>query len=203
MQIVRPYGERTLRMKVWTKGLDSTFIRIIPPATEKGTATLRLGSEVWNYLPNTNQIIKISPAMTMSSWMDSDFTYDDIVSEFTLLEDFQCKLLIPPEIGVNQLYVSSVPKEGLPIVWGEIITAVRREDYLPLWEKYYDKQGNFVRMLNFYDFKAFGEHTIPATMEMVPQTPGDPKTVLRYLMLEFDKKIDEEIFNLGNLQAMN
>lgn len=58
-------------------------------------------------------------------------------------------------------------------------------------------------MLNFYDFKAFGQHIIPATMEMIPQIPEGGKTVLRYLTLAFDQEIDEEIFNLGNRQAVN
>ena len=34
MQIVRPDGERTLRMKAWTQGMDTTFIRIISPAAD-------------------------------------------------------------------------------------------------------------------------------------------------------------------------
>lgn len=183
-----------LRLKVWTKGMDTSFIRIISPATEGGAAVLRLGSETWNYLPNTNTAVKILPAMMMNSWMDSDVTYGDLVNEFSWREDFHSKLLIPPEIGVNQLYVSFIPKEGRPIVWGEIITAVRREDYLPLWEKYYDKQHNFVRMLNYNDFKVFGNRTIPATMELIPQNREGRKTVLRFLTLEFDQAIDEEIF---------
>lgn len=203
MQIVTPHWERTLRMKVWTQGMDRTFIRILSPAKEKGVATLRIGNEMWNYLPNTNKVIKIPPSMMMSSWMGSDFTNDDLVSEFTLLEDFHYKLITPDDAQTDQLYIESIPREDLPIVWGKIVTAVRRDDYIPVWEKYYDEKGSLMRVLSFKDIRAFGNRTIPATMELIPQNKENQKTVIRYLALAFDEKIDREIFSLRNLQTRN
>lgn len=201
MQIVTPHWERTLRLKVWTQGMDKTFIRILSPAKEKGVATLRLGNEMWNYLPNTNKVIKIPPSMMMSSWMGSDFTNDDLVSEFTLLEDFHFRLITPDDAQAALLYIESIPREDLPIVWGKIVTAVRRNDDMPVWEKYYDEKENLMRVLSFKDVKVFGHRTIPATMELIPQNKEGQKTVIRYLALEFDKKIDKEIFSLRNLHA--
>jgi outer membrane lipoprotein-sorting protein len=203
MQIVTPHWERTLRLKVWTQGMDRTFIRILSPAKEKGVATLRIGNEMWNYLPNTNKVIKIPPSMMMSSWMGSDFTNDDLVSEFTLLEDFHYELITPNDAQATLLYIESIPREDLPIVWGKIVTAVRRDDYIPVWEKYYDEKGNLMRVLSFTEVKAFGDRTIPATMELIPQNKEGQRTVIRYLALAFDKKIDNEIFSLRNLQASN
>ena len=54
MHIVTPHWERTLTMKAWSEGSDKTFISILSPAREAGMATLRIGTEMWNYLPNTN-----------------------------------------------------------------------------------------------------------------------------------------------------
>lgn len=201
MQIVTPHWERTLRMKVWTQGMDKTFIRIISPPKEKGVATLRLGNEMWNYLPNTNKVIKIPPSMMMSSWMGSDFTNDDLVSEFSLLEDYHYKLIQPEGAEADLLCIESIPREGLPIVWGKIVTAVRTEDYIPVWEKYYDEKGNLMRLMNFKDIKQFGSRKIPAMMELIPQHKEGHKTVIRYLTIEFDKKLDADIFSLRNLQA--
>jgi outer membrane lipoprotein-sorting protein len=203
MQIVTPHWERTLRMNVWTLGMDKTFIRILSPQKEKGVATLRIGNEMWNYLPNTNKVIKIPPSMMMSSWMGSDFTNDDLVNEFSLLDDYHYKLIAPQDAEAGLLYVESIPHEDLPIVWGKIVTAVRRDDYIPVWEKYFDEKGNLMRVLNFKDIKPFGNRTIPAVMELIPQNKQGHKTVIRYLRLELDTKIDERIFSLRNLQARN
>lgn len=201
MQIVTPHWERTLRMQVWTKGMDKTFIRITSPLKEKGVATLRLGNEMWNFLPNTNKVIKIPPSMMMSAWMGSDFTNDDLVSEFSLLEDFHFKLITSKEARPGLLYIESMPKEGLPIVWGKIVAAVGKDDYIPVWEKYYDEKEKLMRVMNFKDIKLFSGRKIPAVMELIPQNKEGHKTVIRYLKLEFDIKIDDDIFSLRNLRS--
>jgi outer membrane lipoprotein-sorting protein len=201
MQIVTPHWERTLRMNVWTQKLDKTFIRILSPTKEKGIATLRLDNEMWNYLPNTNKVIKIPPSMMMSSWMGSDFTNDDLVNEFTLYHDYDYKLIKLPNEPAGLLFIEAKPKEGVPIVWGKVVIAIRENDYIPVWEKYYDEKDVLIRVMNFTDIKSFGSRIIPATMELIPQNKEGQKTVIRYLALEFDKKIDKEIFSLRNLQA--
>lgn len=193
--------DKSMRMKVWTQGMDKTFVRIISPPKEKGVATLRIGREMWNYLPNVNKVIKIPPSMMMSSWMGSDFTNDDLVSEFSLLEDYHYKLITPEDAEPSLLYIESVPREGLPIVWGKIVTAVREKDYIPVWERYYDEKGNLMRLLNFKDVRQFDNRTIPATMELVPQNKEGQKTVIRYLTIEFNRKIDTEVFSLRNLRS--
>ncbi len=201
MEIVTPHWQRTLAMNAWTKGMDRTFIRITAPKKDKGVATLRIENQMWNYLPKTNKVMKIPPSMMMSSWMGSDFTNDDLVKEFSLFEDFSYELIEPDAGSEDTIYVNCVPREDLPVVWGSIVIAVRKKDHIPIWQKYYDEEGELMRVLNYSDITKFGDRTIPATMEMIPTTKEGHKTIIRYLKLEFDKKVDEEIFSLRNLRA--
>ncbi|MGD2245274.1 MAG: outer membrane lipoprotein-sorting protein [Candidatus Aminicenantes bacterium] len=200
MEIVTPHWERALKMKTWTMGMDKTFIRILEPKKERGIATLRIGNEMWNYLPKTNKVMKVPPSMMMSSWMGSDFTNDDLVKEFTFQESYHFEMTTVgnPEEGI--LYVNCVPKEGLPIVWGHVIVAVREEDYMPLWQNYYDEKGNLVREMIFREVKTFGDRKIPSVLELIPKTKEGHTTVLRYLEAQFNIQLDEEIFTLRNLR---
>jgi outer membrane lipoprotein-sorting protein len=201
MEIVTPHWQRTLAMNAWTEGMNKTFIRITSPKKEKGVATLRIENEMWNYLPKTNKVIKIPPSMMMSSWMGSDFTNDDLVKEFSLFEDFSYELARVEEGREDLIYVNCIPREDLPVVWGNIVIAATKEDYIPIWQKYYDEEGRLMRVLNYSDVKTFGRRTIPATMEMIPTAKEGHKTVIRYLKLSFDSKVDEEIFSLRSLRA--
>jgi outer membrane lipoprotein-sorting protein len=201
MNISTPHWERTLRMKVWTKGMDKTFIRILEPAKERDIATLRIEREMWNYLPKTNKVMKIPPSMMMSSWMGSDFNNDDLVNEFSLLEDYHYKLITPEDAQQDLLYIESTPREGLPIVWGKIIIAVREQDYIPVLEEYYDEKGNLMRIINFKDIKEFGERTIPSIMEVIPQNKKGHKTSLLYQEAKFNINLSEDIFSLRNLRS--
>ena len=55
---------------------------------DQGTATLRVGSNLWNYLPRIARTIRVPPSMMLGSWMGTDFTNDDLVKESSLLKDF-------------------------------------------------------------------------------------------------------------------
>ena len=187
MEIITPHWQRTLRMNVWTEGMEKTFIRIIAPKKEKGVATLRIGNEMWNYLPKTNKVIKIPPSMMMSSWMGSDFNNNDLVSEFSLLTDYTYEIIQPDTAQDNLVYVKCTPKEGLPIVWSYIIAAVREQDYIPVQEEYYDESDKLMRVMNFKDITTFDNRKIPSIMELIPQTEKGHKTVLKYLEAEFNE----------------
>jgi outer membrane lipoprotein-sorting protein len=201
MEIVTPHWQRTLTMKAWTQGTDKTFIRITAPDKDKGVATLRIKNEMWNYLPKINKVIKIPPSMMMSSWMGSDFTNDDLVKEFSLLKDFTYQWIPSPPGSEDTILVRSIPRPDLPVVWGSIVTAVRKSDNIPVWQKYYDEKGKLMRILSYSDVRRFGDRTIPATMAMVPQNKEGHKTVIRYLEIEFDLQVGDEVFSLRNLRA--
>ncbi len=201
MEIVTPHWQRTLAMNCWTQGMDKTFMRLTSPRKEKGVATLRIENEMWNYLPKTNKVIKVPPSMMMSSWMGSDFTNDDLVKEFSLFEDYTYELITVDSAQEDILYVNCIPSEDLPIVWANIVIAARKSDHLPVWQKYYDEKGKLMRVLQYKDIKTFGKRTLPAEMEMIPQTKEGNKTVIRYLRLDFDVKVDEQIFSLRNLHS--
>jgi len=201
MEIVTPNWQRTLVMESWTQGMDKTFIRIVSPKKEKGMGTLRIGNEMWNYLPKTNKVMKIPPSMMMGSWMGSDFTNDDIVSEVTYLEDYTYEWADVGDAQEGVLYIKCVPKEGVPVVWGHFVLAVREADYIPVWEKYYDEKGRLMRTLLFSDVRQFGKRTLPATMEMIPENKEGHKTVVRYTNATFDEGVDDDIFSLRYLRS--
>lgn len=201
MEIVTPRWQRTLSLDSWTEGTKKTFFRINEPKKEKGVATLRIENEMWNYLPKTNKVIKIPPSMMMSSWMGSDFTNDDLVKEFTLFEDYTYELIDFEGGSENLYYLNCIPREDLPIVWGNIVIAARKVDYIPVWQKYYDEKGNLMREAVYSDIKMFGKRMVPAIMEMVPKNKEGYKTVIRYLRAEFDVELDKDIFSLRNLRS--
>jgi len=200
MHIVTPHWERTLAMNVWSQGMDKTFIRITAPKKEQGVATLRIGNEMWNYLPKTNKVMKIPPSMMMGSWMGSDFTNDDLVRESSMLDDYTYQFVTPEDASPDHIYVQLMPKEDSPIVWGKIVAAVQSSDYLPVWQRFYDEKGNLMRVMNFKEIKTFGDKIAPSVMEMIPQNKEGHKTVVRWMNATFDADIDAKIFTRRNLQ---
>jgi len=200
MTIVSENWTRTLRMKIWSEGLEKTFILITYPGKEAGIATLRIGNEMWNYFPRINKVMKVPPSMMMSSWMGSDFTNDDLVKESSMLRDYNYRLMAPPGAEPDLYYVELTPRADIPTVWGRIVMKVRKKDYIPVEEEYYDEKGRKMRVMRFREVRRFGDRLIPAVMELTPLNKKGRKTVVRYSELAFDEKLDRNIFTLRNLR---
>ena len=200
MTIVSEHWERTFAMNIWTKGMDKTFIHITSPKKDAGIATLRIENAMWNYLPKINKVMKIPPSMMMSSWMGSDFTNDDLVKESSMIRDYNIRLITPADAVPDHYYIELVPKKDIVIVWAKIILVVRKKDYIPIEQSYFDEKGRKMRIMTFSEIKKFGSRSLPSVLEMKPLNKPKKKTVIHYRDFEFDVKLKSDVFTLRNLQ---
>jgi hypothetical protein len=200
MEITTPYWQRTLRLKAWSQGMEKFLVRILEPKKEAGIASLKIGNEMWNYLPRTGKVIRIPPSMMMGSWMGSDFTNDDLVKEYTFMQDYSFRLL-PGGGDADALQIECVPRPGVPVVWSRIVVGVDRGGSLPLFQRYFDESGQLVREILFREVKDFGGHRMPAVMEMVSRRKPGNRTLIRYLEADFRSPIPSDTFSLSALQA--
>jgi outer membrane lipoprotein-sorting protein len=201
MTVRTPDWQRTLEMDYWGVNPDKAFIRVTAPAKEAGTATLRLESNMWNYLPSVERVIKIPPSLMLQSWMGSDFTNDDLVRESSLVKDYDHKLAGEGTQAGDPCYrIVSTPKPNAPVVWGHLVLFVRREDSLPRREEYYDEKGVLQKVLTFEDFRRVEDRVYPMRWKMDSVTKPGHETVLVYRTLKFDHPIPGSVFTQENLK---
>ncbi len=201
MSIATPRWQRTLGMRVWMERPTRSFIRILSPAKEAGIGSLRIRSEMWNYLPNVERTIKIPPSMMLQPWMGSDFTNDDLVKESSIINDYTHKILATVRLDGQSVYqVEAIPKPDAAVVWGKIVYRVRSSDFIPLAVEYYDERGEMVRVMTYSEVRAIGGRTIPTRWEMRPVAKPANVTTIVVKNVVYNRPIDEEIFTQRNLQ---
>jgi outer membrane lipoprotein-sorting protein len=204
MTIKDPRWERTLKLRAWeSREGKKTFIRILSPPKEEGIGTLKIGVEMWNYLPRVERTIKIPPSMMMQPWMGSDFTNDDLVKESSIVEDYVHRVMGKEKIdGFDSYQVEAVAKPDAPVVWGKILYWVRVEDFIPLKEEFYSEKGELIRVMTFSDIKEMGGRILPTYWQMVPVKKKGRMTTFRIIEVEFDIPIPDDVFTLRNLKRV-
>ena len=197
MTITTPRWQRTLVLHAWMDRPKHSFIRILAPAKEQGIGSLRVGAEMWNYLPNVERTIKIPPSMMLQPWMGSDFTNDDLVKSSSIIDDYVSRIL--RDEGPEYV-LELIPKPDAAVVWGKILYWVRKDDLIPLKEEFFDERGALVRTMTFSNVRSMGGRAIPTTWEIRPvDKPGSSTTVLVKSAV-YDQPVDAEIFTQRNLQ---
>jgi outer membrane lipoprotein-sorting protein len=199
LTVNKPRRTRTLTMKCWTLGEEKALIVIEEPAREKGTATLKVDKNLWNYLPRIDRTIRIPPSMMMSSWMGSDFTNDDLVRESSLLDDYEGEVVGRSDDPDGWL-INLKAKEGTVGLWDRVEYVVSPDGRLPLLARYYDRKGRLARTMTFSDVREFDGRRIPARLELTPVDKEDHKTVLVYDEIDFGVDLPESMFSLSQLE---
>ena len=201
MKVTTRRWKRTLVLDIWSEGTDKALIRILEPRKEKGTATLRVGSQIWNYLPKIDRTIRVPSSMMMGAWMGSHFTNDDLVKESRLIRDYEIELEFSGDRdGVKVYEIDLRPHEDAPVVWGRILYQIRQDDLMPVWSRFYDEHGELKRTMWFRDYQIMGDRKVPARMTLVPADHPDELTELVYHQLVFDIAIPRRTFSLAALR---
>ena len=200
IQTIRPTWSREMTVKGWTKGNDLSLILVLAPAKEKGVVFLKRKKEVWNWIPSIERNIKMPPSMMNQSWMGTDFTNDDLVKEASILEDYNHSFLKEVTIDGRECYkIKLFPKPKAAVVWGKVIMAIDKKDFMMLHVEYYDEDGALINMMHCTDIKMLGGRLLPAKMEMIPANKKGNKTVLVYNSLIFDTPLDDSFFTTQNI----
>jgi hypothetical protein len=198
IRVTTPRSTRSLRLKAWTRGEDEALIVIEAPPREEGTATLRVGPNLWNYLPRIARTIRVPPSMMLGSWMGTDFTNDDLVKESSLRKDFNSRIDRrcdePPG-----WWIRLEVKPGIVGRWARIDTFVG-DDGLPIEERHFDRKGRLARTMVFDEIKMLGGRRLPAHVTLTPTDVEGQRTEMRYLEAQFDVPIPDDLFSLSRLE---
>ncbi|MDH5632888.1 MAG: outer membrane lipoprotein-sorting protein [Gammaproteobacteria bacterium] len=201
MEVKTRHYTRTLRLEAWSRGADKSLIRILFPAREKGTASLKSGEHLYTYLPKTDRTIRLSAGMMSGSWMGSHFTNDDLVQDSRRERDYRIRISFEGKRnGLRLMEFTLVPRETAAVVWGKVVTTVSLPDYLPVSEVFYDEAMKVARTLEFSDIRLLGGRKMPSVLKVVPADKPDEYTVLTYEHIEFNIGIKNEFFSLNRLR---
>ncbi|MBD3168302.1 MAG: outer membrane lipoprotein-sorting protein [candidate division Zixibacteria bacterium] len=204
MKIARPDWSRELGMKSWSKGRELSLIIITEPARDKGTAFLKRGNEVWNWVPRVEKVIKIPPSMMQQSWMGSDFTNDDLVKESSIVEDYSHEIVGDSVIQGRECYkIKMTPKPEAPVVWDKVLLWVSKKHYLQMRGEYYNEDGELENTMIMTDVKTLGGRLIPAIMTMIPADEPGNKTVITIHEMQFNQPINDSFFSERNMKKMS
>lgn len=197
--VVSPRTTRTMRVKAWTSGEDKALIIVESPSRDEGTATLRVGENLWTYLPRVARTMRVPPAMMLSSWMGTDFTNDDLVKESSLRHDFTATLGARSAAPAGW-WITLEVKPGVVGRWARIELLVS-DAGLPVEERHYDRKRRLARTLRFDQVQQLGGRVIPTRLVVQPADAGDKRTEMRYLDIAFDIDVPAETFSLSRLES--
>lgn len=201
MKIIHTDYQRELSLRSWTLGKKKSLVEILKPVKEIGVTSLRVSSEMWNYLPKTDQVIRVPSSMMLQSWMGSDFTNDDLMKMSSLNTDYTHELKEKKKVNGEEIYViSCIPKKDAPVVWGKVYYWARVSDNLPVKEEFFDDKGKKVRTLSLSGFKQMDDRVIPTILKIEKEDNPNESTTVTYEKILYNRAVSDSLFDKDSIR---
>ena len=193
--------ERTMTMDAWSRGKTYSLVVIREPVKDRDVATLKVDSNIWNYLPKINRVTKIPPSMMSGSWMGSHFTNDDLVKDSSFEADYRSTISFQGDRGGRTVIeLTSTARPDAAVVWGKVLTEIDGKSLAPLSQRFYDEAGTLIRTMQFDQIKTIGERVVPMRMQLQPEDKPNESTVIVYEDIRFGVPLEPSFFSLQNLK---
>lgn len=206
MEIVTPGWQRTVSMRSYDdREGERSFIHILSPRRDENTTFLRVGFNLWMYLPRAERTIRIPPSMMLNSWMGSDFTNDDLVKESSYVDDYEHELTGIEELeeldGLRCYHIVMRPKPDAPVTWGRVEVWIGVEPLLPVLYRYYNQRGELRKEMIMGEVSEMDGHLLPTVWTMRTMAKPGHSTVIRLESMDFDADIPDSVFTRRHLRS--
>jgi len=203
MTIVRPTWQRSIAFHSWSKGSAFSLVIITDPAKEKGQTFLKRKTEMWNWIPTIQRLIKLPPSMMAQGWMGSDFTNDDLLKAASIVDDYDQTLLGNEVCNDIECYkIKLIPKSSTAVVWGSLIKWISQKGYFQIKTEFYDEDNQLVKTESTSKIKNMGDREIPTHFEIIPADKPGNKTIVDFEKATFNKPLDDGFFSQQNMKTI-
>jgi outer membrane lipoprotein-sorting protein len=198
MTVIRPgKPERVVEMKGWKKGDEQGLVRYTAPAKERGTAYLRSGESTWLFLPAAEKVVRVGSKQNFGG---GDFSNADIF-RLSLIKDYVPTLVGEETVEGQASWKLELKAKDRSIAYDRVLYWVRTDGtFYPVKADYYTLSGKNLKSLVLSQVKRLGGRTRPTLLTMESRVDEGSRTLLEFLTIEDDVKLDDRLFSPGALE---
>jgi len=173
------------------KGRDKIVALFLAPPSDKGRATLRLGDNMWLYIPEVGKPMRITSLQSVTGGV---FNNADI-----LRIDYTAEYNVESATEEKDRYLLTLKAKTAEVAYDKLKMWVDKKTTLPTEIECYAASGLLIKTLRFKDTKDFGGGIRrPATLETDSPLYKDYKSVMLYANIK-KRDFPDEVFSLNYL----
>ena len=170
------------------KEKDKVAALFISPASEEGRSTLRLGENMWLYIPNVGKPIRIT---SLQSVVGGVFNNSDIL-RLDYTAEYDVKTV--EEEGGN--YLLHLKAKTRAVAYDQLKMWADKEALLPLKIECLTEASMLVKTIYFKEVKDFGGGILrPSVIETDSPLYKGYKSIMIFAKIK-DRKLEDEVFTL-------
>jgi outer membrane lipoprotein-sorting protein len=188
-------GTREYVLYTVKQGQDKMAALFLDPPSEKGRSTLRLGDNMWLYIPNVGKPLRIT---SLQSVVGGVFNNSDI-----LRVDYSSEYTVESAEEKDAHYLLTLRARGGGVAYDKLVMQVDKQHKVPTTIEAFAASGMLIKTLHYSDIKDFGGGLVrPAKLETDSPLFKGYKSVMLFARITA-RKLDDEVFTLNYLPKLD
>jgi len=186
---IEPNGkEKEFILFTVKKGKDKVAAMFLSPASEKGRSTLRLGENMWLYIPNVGKPIRIT---SLQSVVGGVFNNSDI-----LRLDYTSEYDVEKVEDIGDEYILHLKAKTKTVAYDKLKMWVNKEKLVPVKIECLTEASMLVKTIYYKNIKDFGDGIVrPAVIETDSPLYKGYKSVMIFAKMKA-RELDDEVFTM-------
>lgn len=187
---------RTFEMVTYGRGVDDSAMEYVAPAREKGTKMLKLGDDLWMYMPSIDKTQKISGHMLRQGMMGSDLSYEDMMASDELAKMYEAKLVGSEDLDGRPAWKLELNATDDSVAYPKRVQWIDKATLIPVKQELFALSGMKLKSWTMTDIKEYdGGRQFPTRMEIRDEVKADSKTILEFGEMTFGVELEDEVFS--------
>lgn len=184
------------KYRVLSKGNDSTVVMILEPASERGQIMLMKGRDLWVFMPDVSQPIRLGLAQRLAGQVANG---DLARANFT--GDYTPRLLRTENIKGEEQYLLELSAIDRGVTYHRVLLWVSKSNYQPRKAEFYSLSNRLMKTCVYENFKDMAGHVRPTRLVMDDALKKGAQSVLEYHEMKL-RPLPDKLFTKDYLKKM-
>lgn len=177
------------------KGQDKMVAMFLAPASEKGRSTLRLGDNMWLYIPDVGRPLRIT---SLQSVVGGVFNNSDI-----LRLDYQVEYEAEQVSEEEDFYLLDLKARSASVAYARLKMRVDKKNLLPTRIECYAVSGMLIKTLHYSKIKKFADGLVrPSMLETDSPIYKGYRSIMLFGKVR-KKEFADEVFTLNFMSRID
>lgn len=167
----------------------------LAPASEKGRSTLRLGDNMWLYIPNVGKPLRIT---SLQSVVGGVFNNSDI-----LRLDYNVEYVTEQILAIEESYLLKLKAKSSSVAYERLHMHVDKKTLLPTVIECFAPSGMLIKTLRYSKLKDFGDGIYRPSMLQTDSPLHNGYISIMIIAQIRRKELADEVFTLNYLSRVD
>jgi outer membrane lipoprotein-sorting protein len=182
--------------RVLSKGNENTIVMVTEPAADRGQIILMKGRDLWVFLPNVSQPVRLS----LSQRLTGQVANGDL-ARANFAGDYTPKLLRTEKVDGEDHFVLELTAVDRTVAYHRVLYWVKQKNFFPHRAEFYSLSERLLKTCRYENFQSMQGRLRPTRLVMQDALRKGEESVLDYSGMVL-KDLPDKIFTRDYLKRL-